>query len=94
MFRVTTLDLDKLPRAEDGKIDFQEDFFGRQTYLTVSGQLAVENFCSALGDVYTFRPDVQGGELQHSAASGRVLDGGARNGIADIEDDMTSQKTF
>ncbi len=56
MFRVSTLDLVNLPRTADGQIDFAEDFFGRPTYLTVSGQLAVENYCLALSKVYTFGP--------------------------------------
>lgn len=56
MFRVTTLDLDKLPRTEDGKIDDCQDFFGKETNLTVSGQLNAENFAMAFGDVYTFGP--------------------------------------
>jgi len=56
MFQVTTLDLDKLPRTDDGKIDYSKDFFGKQTNLTVSGQLAVENFCMAFRNVYTFGP--------------------------------------
>jgi asparaginyl-tRNA synthetase len=56
MFRVSTLDLDKLPRDEEGKIDFSEDFFGKQTNLTVSGQLAAEAFSLAFRDIYTFGP--------------------------------------
>jgi len=56
MFRVTTLDLDDLPRTEDGKVDFSKDFFGKSTNLTVSGQLNAENFAMAFGDVYTFGP--------------------------------------
>ncbi|MEG1790558.1 MAG: asparagine--tRNA ligase [Oscillospiraceae bacterium] len=56
MFRVTTLDMDKPPRTEDGKVDFSEDFFGKSTSLTVSGQLNAENFAMAFGDVYTFGP--------------------------------------
>jgi len=56
MFKVTTLDLDKIPRTENGKIDFKEDFFGHETNLTVSGQLAVENYCAAFRNVYTFGP--------------------------------------
>jgi asparaginyl-tRNA synthetase len=56
MFRVTTLDPAAPPRDEQGAVDYAQDFFGRSTFLTVSGQLAVENFCSALGDVYTFGP--------------------------------------
>jgi asparaginyl-tRNA synthetase len=56
MFRVTTLDLLKAPRNEAGQVDFSKDFFGRPTYLTVSGQLEAEAFACALGKVYTFGP--------------------------------------
>ena len=56
LFRVSTLDLANLPRTEDGKIDFAQDFFGRETFLTVSGQLNVETYCLALSKVYTFGP--------------------------------------
>ena len=56
LFRVSTLDLLNLPRTPDGKIDFSQDFFGRETFLTVSGQLNVETYCMALSKVYTFGP--------------------------------------
>lgn len=56
MFKVTTLDLDALPRTADGKIDFKEDFFGKATNLTVSGQLEGELGAMALGNIYTFGP--------------------------------------
>jgi asparaginyl-tRNA synthetase len=56
MFRVTTLDPNSPPRDEQGKVDFKEDFFGRETNLTVSGQLEGETYAMALGDVYTFGP--------------------------------------
>jgi len=56
MFRVSTLDLANLPRREDGAIDFSKDFFGKETFLTVSGQLNVEGYCLALSKVYTFGP--------------------------------------
>jgi asparaginyl-tRNA synthetase len=56
LFRVSTLDLLNLPRTADGQIDFGEDFFGKQAYLTVSGQLNVEAYCLALSRVYTFGP--------------------------------------
>jgi asparaginyl-tRNA synthetase len=56
MFRVTTLDLGKLPRNDKGEVDLSRDFFGRSTYLTVSGQLEAEIFACALGKVYTFGP--------------------------------------
>ena len=56
LFRVSTLDLANLPRREDGGVDFTRDFFGRETFLTVSGQLNVETHCMALTKVYTFGP--------------------------------------
>ena len=59
MFRVSTLDVanrDALPRAPDGRTDFAQDFFGKEAFLTVSGQLNVETYCLALSKVYTFGP--------------------------------------
>ena len=56
MFRVTALDLDNIPRTEDGKINFKEDFFEKETNLTVSGQLEGELGAMALGEIYTFGP--------------------------------------
>jgi len=56
MFRVSTLDMTNPPRKEDGNIDFSDDFFGRETFLTVSGQLNVEGYCLAMSRVYTFGP--------------------------------------
>lgn len=56
MFRVTSLDIENPPRKEDGSIDFSQDFFGKPTNLTVSGQLNVETHAMALGGVYTFGP--------------------------------------
>ncbi len=56
LFRVSTLDLANLPRTPDNKVDFSKDFFGRETFLTVSGQLNVETYCLALSKVYTFGP--------------------------------------
>ena len=56
MFQVTTLDMNKLPLTEDGKVDYKEDFFGKMTNLTVSGQLEGELAALALGEVYTFGP--------------------------------------
>ncbi len=56
LFRVSTLDLANLPRTPEGKVDFGQDFFGREAFLTVSGQLNVETYCMALSKVYTFGP--------------------------------------
>ena len=55
LFKVTTIDFEKLPK-KDGKIDYSRDFFGTEANLTVSGQLSAEMFALALGDVYTFGP--------------------------------------
>ncbi len=56
LFRVSTLDLANIPRNATGGVDYSKDFFGRETYLTVSGQLNVEAYCLALSKVYTFGP--------------------------------------
>ena len=56
MFRVTTLDLNNVPKTEDGQVDFSQDFFKRSTQLTVSGQLEAEAMALAFGKVYTFGP--------------------------------------
>ena len=56
MFQVTTLPLENVPKTEQGDVNYAEDFFGKQTSLTVSGQLNVETFCMAFRNVYTFGP--------------------------------------
>jgi len=56
MFRVTTLDPDDPPRSNEGRVDFSQDFFGKPTYLTVSGQLEGETYACGLGRIYTFGP--------------------------------------
>lgn len=56
MFKVTTLDMENLPKGEDGKTDYSEDFFGKEAGLTVSGQLEAESFALAFKNVYTFGP--------------------------------------
>ena len=56
MFTVTTLNLEDVPKTDDGKVDFSQDFFGKHASLTVSGQLNGENFAQAFGDIYTFGP--------------------------------------
>ncbi|PKF49981.1 asparagine--tRNA ligase [Enterovibrio nigricans] len=56
MFRVSTLDMENLPRTDKGTVDFNEDFFGKETFLTVSGQLNAEAYACALSKVYTFGP--------------------------------------
>ena len=56
MFRVSTLDMNNLPRTDKGDVDYKQDFFGKETFLTVSGQLNVETYCTAMSKVYTFGP--------------------------------------
>lgn len=56
MFRVSTLDMMNIPHDEEGNVDYKEDFFGKETFLTVSGQLNVETYCTAMSKVYTFGP--------------------------------------
>ena len=56
MFKVTNLDINNTPKTEDGKVDYKQDFFGKETNLTVSGQLEAETYAMALGKVYTFGP--------------------------------------
>ena len=56
MFRVTTLDAENPPKTENGKVDFSQDFFGKPSFLTVSGQLEGETFACGLGKIYTFGP--------------------------------------
>jgi asparaginyl-tRNA synthetase len=56
LFRVSTLDFANLPRSENGEVDFTQDFFGQESFLTVTGQLNVEAYCMAMSKVYTFGP--------------------------------------
>ena len=56
MFRITTLDMDNVPKKDDGQVDYSKDFFGRSANLTVSGQLSAECYAMAFGNVYTFGP--------------------------------------
>ena len=71
MFRVSTLDLANLPRTPEGKVDFAQDFFGREMFLTVSGQLNVEAYCLALTKVYTFGPTFR---AENSNTSGHLAE--------------------
>jgi len=88
MFRVTTLDLNNLPRTEDGQLDFKEDFFGRETNLTVSGQLEVETYCMAFRNVYTFGPTfrAENSNTARHAAEFWMIE--PEMAFADLQDDM------
>ena len=88
MFRVTTLDLNNLPLKEDGTVDDSQDFFGKATNLTVSGQLNCENFAMAFGDVYTFGPTFRAevSYTQRHAAEFWMIE--PEMAFADLADDM------
>ncbi len=88
MFRVTTLDLDNLPRTEDGKIDYSKDFFGKETNLTVSGQLNGETFAQAFGNVYTFGPTfrAENSNTTRHAAEFWMIE--PEIAFADLDDDL------
>lgn len=88
MFQVTTLDLNNLPKTEDGKVDYSKDFFGKQTNLTVSGQLNVETYCMALRNVYTFGPTfrAENSNTARHAAEFWMIE--PEMAFADLQDDM------
>ncbi|MBE6543549.1 MAG: asparagine--tRNA ligase [Ruminococcaceae bacterium] len=88
MFRVTTLDLDNLPKTEDGQVDFSKDFFGKSTNLTVSGQLNVETYAMAYSKVYTFGPTfrAENSNTPRHAAEFWMIE--PEIAFADLEDDM------
>ena len=88
MFRVTTIDPANPPRNEDGSIDYSQDFFGKPTNLTVSGQLNCENFAMAFGDVYTFGPTfrAENSNTQRHAAEFWMIE--PEMAFADLDDDL------
>ncbi len=88
MFRITTLDPSNPPRLEDGSVDMSADFFGKETNLTVSGQLNAENFAMAFGDVYTFGPTfrAENSNTQRHAAEFWMIE--PEIAFADLSDDM------
>ncbi len=87
MFRVTTLDLNELP-MEDGKVDFSEDFFGKSTNLTVSGQLNVETYAMAFKKVYTFGPTFRAENSNTSRHAAEFWMIEPEIAFADLNDDM------
>ena len=88
MFRVTTLDLNNLPKKEDGTVDFSKDFFGKETNLTVSGQLSAETFAMAFRNVYTFGPTfrAENSNTARHAAEFWMIE--PEMAFADLEDNM------
>lgn len=88
MFRVTTLDLDNLPMTEDGKVDFSQDFFGKSTNLTVSGQLNVETYAMAFANVYTFGPTFRAEKSNTPRHAAEFWMMEPEMAFADLNDDM------
>ena len=88
MFRVTTLDLEKLPRDESGRIKAAADFFGKETNLTVSGQLEAETYCMAFRNVYTFGPTfrAENSNTPRHAAEFWMIE--PEMAFAELQDDM------
>lgn len=94
LFRVTTLDLENVPKNAEGQIDFSKDFFGRPTYLTVSGQLNGEAYACALSDVYTFGPTFRSensNTARHLAEFWMIE---PEMAFADINDDMDCAEAY
>ena len=88
MFRVTTMDMQNLPKAENGKVDYTQDFFGKESHLTVSGQLDVETFAHAFRNVYTFGPTFRAensNTVKHAAEFWMIE---PEICFADLQDDM------
>ncbi|NLM51129.1 MAG: asparagine--tRNA ligase [Clostridiaceae bacterium] len=87
MFRVSTLDFGNLPK-KDGKVDFSQDFFGKEAYLTVSGQLEAESYALAFGKVYTFGPTfrAENSNTARHAAEFWMIE--PEMAFADLQDDM------
>ena len=88
MFQVTTLDPDNLPRTEDGKIDYSQDFFGKETNLTVSGQLEAEAFALAFRNVYTFGPTFRAENSNTARHASEFWMIEPEMAFADLSDDM------
>ena len=88
MFQVTTMDLNNIPRTEDGKVDFAQDFFGKPTNLTVSGQLNGETFAMAFRNIYTFGPTfrAENSNTTRHAAEFWMIE--PEIAFADLSDDM------
>ena len=88
MFRVTTLDVNDPPRTEDGQVDWSQDFFGKETSLTVSGQLNGETYAMAFGSIYTFGPTfrAENSNTPRHAAEFWMIE--PEIAFADLEDDM------
>ncbi len=100
MFQVTTLlssakdQVSKLPRTSDGVVDYKTDFFERPAFLTVSGQLCVENYCVGFGDVYTFGPTFRAENSNTSRHLAEFWMIEPELAFASLEDDMQCAEEF
>ena len=94
MFRVTTLDLENVPKNDDGTVDYSQDFFGKSANLTVSGQLNVESFAQAFGNVYTFGPTfrAENSNTQRHAAEFWMIE--PEMAFADLNDYMNNAEAM
>ena len=88
MFRVTTLDMDNLPKKEDGSVDYSEDFFGKETSLTVSVQLEAETFALAFRNIYTFGPTFRAENSNTARHASEFWMIEPEVAFADLEDNM------
>mgnify|MGYP000646454370 FL=1 len=88
MFRVTTMDMENVPKTENGAVDYTQDFFGKETSLTVSGQLNAETYAQAFGNVYTFGPTfrAENSNTTRHAAEFWMIE--PEMAFADLDDDM------
>lgn len=88
MFQLTTLDLDNLPKNEDGTVDYSQDFFGKSAGLTVSGQLEAETFALAFKKTYTFGPTFRAENSNTSRHAAEFWQIEPEMAFADLDDDM------
>jgi asparaginyl-tRNA synthetase len=93
-FLVTTLDPDRAPKHSDGKIDFSQDFFGKKTYLTVSGQLNGETLACALSDIYTFGPTFRAEPSHTTRHLAEFWMVEPEMAFADLKDDMQCAQDY
>lgn len=94
MFQVTTLDLNKVPKNDKGTPDYSQDFFGRQAYLTVSGQLNGEAYACSLSDIYTFGPTFRAENSNTSRHLAEFWMIEPEMAFADLKDDMTCAENY
>jgi len=94
MFRVTSLDLNKLPKTPEGKIDYSQELLGKEAYLTVSGQLAVESMCFSFRNVYTFGPTFRAENSNTARHANEFWMIEPEIAFADLFDDMDLAEEF